>query len=504
MGAILFIILAGLELGLCVWTLTKHKEEEKWVKNRLLVSGAQWGVIAFLLLLPIGNKGLRLGGCFVILGIRLLIDVIRFVKKRKQGGPKTEQGTTAKRDGHLRGKAKTILAAVTGCIVIAISLFPAFAFTGYEGLPVTGSYDVGMVQAILVDENRLEAFEGDGSHREVPIYVYYPEKRRAERGKKAENPIADGKFPLIFFSHGAFGYYQSNSSTYMELASHGYVVISMDHPYHSFFTKDTEGKTILVNPEFIQAALRVGNAEDGEIPEEEIFTTTRDWMKLREEDMSFVIDEVRRQSAAFEGLDGMSVAEGRSVKADAAENKAAGFGTAWHLESKGDAETWKQVLSSIDVEKVGLMGHSLGGATSVTIGRLKSDVVDAVIDLDGTMLGEQLSYDNGTYQYLSEPYPVPLLAINNENHQKDLEEYGALYVNGAVLANAKDARYTYFKGSGHMNFTDLPLISPFLASWLRTGSIDAKECVETMNGIILQFVDHYLRGTGELQIQECY
>ena len=158
----------------------------------------------------------------------------------------------------------------------------------------------------------------------------------------------------------------------------------------------------------------------------------------------------------------------------------------------------------MDMDQIGLMGHSMGGATSVTIGRLKSDVVDAVIDLDGTMLGEQLSFENGTYQYLSEPYPVPLLAINNESHQKDLEEYGALYVNGSVLANARDARYTYFMGSGHMNFTDLPLISPILASKLGTGSIDAKECVVTMNGVILQFFDHYLKGTGELQIQEAY
>ena len=78
MGVVLSIILMGLELGLCVWTLTKHKETGKWVKNRLLVTGAQWGVIAFLVLLPIGNKWLRLGGCFVILGISLLIDAIRF------------------------------------------------------------------------------------------------------------------------------------------------------------------------------------------------------------------------------------------------------------------------------------------------------------------------------------------------------------------------------------------------------------------------------------------
>ncbi|MBR3468240.1 MAG: hypothetical protein IKH28_00850 [Lachnospiraceae bacterium] len=455
MGMIFFLILAGLEIGLGVWTLAKQKERILWKRNRLAVSGIQWGLIALILLLPVGNKGLRFAGCFVILSIRLIIAGVRFLlrnRSKKQGASRT---------------GRTIAATLLACILLWISLIPAYVFTGYEGLPTTGKHKVGMVSAILTDKSRLEEFEQDGSYREVPIYVYYPE-------------APTEKAPIVFFSHGAFGYYQSNSSTYMELASHGYVVISMDHPYHSFFTKDTEGKTILVNPEFIQSALRIGNAEDGDIPEEEIFQTTREWMKLRMDDMSFVIDEVRRQGAA----------------------NTSNFGPAWYVKSDADAQTLKKVLSCVDVDKIGLMGHSLGGATSVTVGRQKSDVVDLVIDLDGTMLGEQLSYEKGEYQYPAEAYPVPLLAVNNEHHQMELEKYGALYVNGAVLANAKDAGYTYFEGSGHMNFTDLPLFSPFLASMLGTGSIDAKQCVEDMNDIILHFCDRHLKEAGAAQAQK--
>lgn len=489
MGATLFFILIGLELGFCVWTLTKHKEEEKWVKNRLLVSGVQWGVIAFLLLLPIGNKGLRLGGCFVILGIRLLIDVIRFWKKRKQGAAATKQGThvmaegtpvmaqgtSAKREGQLRGKGKTILAAVTGCIVIAVSLFPAFAFTGYQSLPVTGAYEVGMVSAILTDETRLESFETDGSHREVPIYIFYPKKQGAEKG--AGNDLPDGSFPLVLFSHGAFGFYGSNLSTYEELASHGYVVISMDHPYHSFFTKDTAGKMVLVDRNFMQSVMTNGNAEDGEIPEEEIFQASRDWMNLRIADVNFVLDKIEKTKGMLD--------------------------QDWYVGKDADAQLLIQILSKIDHDKIGMMGHSLGGATSVTIGRTRGDV-KAVIDLDGTMLGEELSCEDGQYQYYEEAYPVPLLMLSNENHHEDFQQYGTLYVNGLVLANAKDASYTYFKGSGHMNFTDLPLFSPFLASLLGTGDVDAKECIQTINELTLQFFDHYLKGQGEFQIQESY
>lgn len=105
-----------------------------------------------------------------------------------------------------------------GVLLFAVALVPAFLFTGYEGLETSGSYGVKMAEDIWVDESRVEEFEQDGA------------------------------FPLVIFSHGAFGYYQGNTSTYMELASRGYVVVSLDHPYHSIFTKDTSGKLIYMEP----------------------------------------------------------------------------------------------------------------------------------------------------------------------------------------------------------------------------------------------------------------
>ena len=36
------------------------------------------------------------------------------------------------------------------------------------------------------------------------------------------------------------------------------------------------------------------------------------------------------------------------------------------------------------------------------------------------------------------------------------------------------------------------------------GNVDARECIETMNSIILQFFDYYLKGQGELSIAPKY
>lgn len=344
--------------------------------------------------------------------------------------------------------------------VLAVCLLPKLLFTDYEGLPTTGEYEVKHVSAILVDETREEAFEKDGSNREVPIYFYYPDVKKD----------AGQEFPLVIFSHGAFGYYQSNTSTYMELASNGYVVISLDHPYHSFFTTDTDGKTVTVNPAFLQEVMYI-NSEEAQ--EKEIIELSHEWLELRMADMNFAVDSVK---------------EAKTTPSLVAQE--------WFVSEENAKQEIEKVLAMTDTQKIGLMGHSLGGATSVTVGRTRDDI-DAVIDIDGTMLGEEYNYENGVYAFYREAYPVPLLSFSNEEHHIEGKQFGDLYVNNVVLENAVDSSYTYIAESGHMNFTDLPLFSPALASFLGVGEVDATECILSMNETILQFYDYYLKGKGD-------
>ncbi len=364
-------------------------------------------------------------------------------------------------------KVLFVIGGILLLLLITIIVIPKILFTDYEGLPTTGPYEVKQVETILVDRERLESFETDGSNREVPIYFYYPDVDESR----------EKKFPLVIFSHGAFGYYQSNTSTYMELASHGYVVISLDHPYHSFFTKDTEGKTITVNPEFMQEVMYIN--EDG-TSEEEIIELSHQWLDIRVADMSFVLDSVKQANLTDE------------LQTDI-----------WFEQDENVRQELLDVLAMIDTEEIGLMGHSLGGAASVTMGRTRDDI-DAAINLDGTMLGEELGYENGEYILYEEAYPIPLLFFSNEEHHILRGKVKNLDVTSVVLDNAIDSKYTYFVGSGHMNFTDLPLYSPILASLLGVGEVDAKECIITMNEIILEYFNHYLKGEETMTIKECY
>jgi predicted dienelactone hydrolase len=60
------------------------------------------------------------------------------------------------------------------------------------------------------------------------------------------------------------------------------------------------------------------------------------------------------------------------------------------------------------------------------------------------------------------------------------------------------------RGSGHLNFTDLPLFSPALARMLGTGQADSRYCIETMNQIVLEFFNHTLKGRAEIHLQPEY
>jgi hypothetical protein len=59
-------------------------------------------------------------------------------------------------------------------------------------------------------------------------------------------------------------------------------------------------------------------------------------------------------------------------------------------------------------------------------------------------------------------------------------------------------------GAGHINFTDLPMFSPFLASQLGTGDVDSRSCIETMNQVTLDYFNYYLKAAKELKLQEEY
>ena len=454
MNIVILVLLIAAEIMLAVIGISRKMIVKDFVKLRVAANIVELVIGLLAVITKQGSLSLRFGGLLALLVVRAVFALIFWLVDHKK--------TTGKK------KSSVILGVVFSIVFFISSIIPAFIFSNYKGLPTSGEYEVKTVNAILKDESRIETFEDDGSCREVPLYFYYPEVEEGEASKE---------FPLVFFSHGAFGYYQSNTSTYMELASRGYVVVSVEHPHHSFFTKDTDGKVVIVDPEFISNAGRIQNTD--EVSDEETFEITKEWMELRLGDMNFAIDEVKRA---------------------ASENS---LNDSWYCK---DLSEMSEALALIDVETIGVMGHSLGGAAAVTLGRERDDI-DAVIDIDGTMIGEIDGVREGNDLVSEEPYDVPLLVFDNVEHLNERVDVGnsnILYVNNVILKNATTGYATCIMGSGHMNYTDLPLFSPLLAGLLGTGDVDSEACIAKMNEITADFLDYYLKGEGEFAVEETY
>jgi predicted dienelactone hydrolase len=345
-------------------------------------------------------------------------------------------------------KKHVIISGIGNVFLLATAIVPAIIFPQFKPVEATGDYAVKTVSYTLTDPDRIETFSDNGENRKVTIQFWYPENAKEQ-------------LPLVVFSHGAFGFRGSDASTYENLASNGYVVCSIDHTYHSFFTKQTDGAMVIANTEFINNAMA---AQNDDFDDQKTFDLTHEWLNLRLGDVNLVMNDI--------------LANVEELSTD-------------------------EVYQLINPEKIGLFGHSLGGATAAELGRERADI-DAVIVIDGTMFGEEIGFENGQSILNSNPYPVPLLNIYNEEHYIEATQNAENYSNLVATANATDARQVVVMGSGHLNFTDLPMFSPFLAGLLGTGEVDSRYCIETMNQIVLDYFDYYLKEAKELNLQDEY
>ena len=353
--------------------------------------------------------------------------------------------------GNKRTKRIAIIVGIVAVLVLVAVLLKSKLFPPYEGLPVSGSHAIETMTFTWEDESRIETYSDTGENRALTVGFWYPAE--------------EGKYPLVVFSHGAFGVIDSNYSTYTELASNGYVVASIGHPYHAMYVEDVNGKTTFVDMEFFKQVNADNGGEYSEEAERRQYELSKEWMELRSADMNFVLDTILEKSSA------------------------------------DDADKEK-VFTIIDTDKIGLMGHSMGGATAVQLGREREDIT-AVIDLEGTMLGEYVGFENGYEVYNEEVYPIPVLDVNSKAVREDIEALeaehpGWEYVNDYLGRNAVDYREVIFNGAGHLNYTDLPMIAPPLAAMLGVGDVDPAECLKNVNEVVLTYFNFYLKGEGNL------
>jgi len=433
LGIITLLIALTAQLGLLIYRLATKSSQTK-VKHIMRI--AAFIMFAFLLAAGVYHWGFRWTGLFILLTVLAVFSTVFLIKK--PGAEKKYKRSAA------------ILSCINGCFLLAFCILPGILFPQLKPVAPTGAYAVDTTSVTFTDDSRVDPFSKTGENRKLTVQFWYPD-------------VAEGTdtFPLAVFSHGAFGYRGSNVSTFEDLASNGYVVCSIDHSYHAFFVKHTDGTMTFVNTEFLNDAVNITN---GDYDEQTTFAKTHEWLDLRTGDINFILDKILNNA---------------------------------------EDEIPQSVSALINKDKIGLFGHSLGGAAAAEIGRERGDV-DAVIVIDGTMIGEETGFENGHAVLTTKAYPVPLLNLYNESHYEDAKKLGTAYNNLSASALAAESYDVVIRGSGHLNFTDLPLFSPTLARMLGTGEVDSRYCIETMNQIVLDFFSHTLKDAGTLQLQTEY
>jgi dienelactone hydrolase len=438
MGIFIIIIALIFEVGFivyCIKTKDNQNKARSWVRIAAFIT------FVGITLTPIIDWSFRYYSLIALLSIFAIIGGIRLVTKKFGKKPYKRWRIVSK--------------GIAMLLVLTVAAIPAIVFPQYEDPEITGGYKVKTSSYTFTDTSRIETFTDTGENRKLTVEFWYPEE-------------ADGKYPLIVFSHGAFGVKMSNASTFMELASNGYVVCSIDHPYHAAGTMDIDGNLTIGSSEFMQEVI---DANSDIYSEKEQFELYEKWMNLRTDDINFIIDTVL----------------------------------------KGTENNSAEYYELIDKNKIGLIGHSLGGAASTQLGRDRDDI-NAVINLDGTMLGEYSINGNGEIVINNEPYDLPILNFYSEyviNELKADTEY--VYPNKYISSISPKAFEVCIKGSNHMSYTDLPLFSPLLAKQLSgisggstKANVDEYYCIETMNKLVLEFFNCYLKGEETFNAKEYY
>lgn len=428
----LWIVCVGIELGLAIWSA---KKKSPVLKEKVYIRLGALLVWLMLTMTPLIRFGIRWYGVLLFLIFAAFITVIKYFRGK-------DKNKTVK-------LGSVIFKSICKCLVISLAMMPAVLLPqSYEVKP-DGQYGVKSKIFTWTDESREETFTEEPDYRKITVEFWYP----TENVKSTVS--AEGKFPLVVFSHGANGVRESNLSTYYKLASHGYVVCSIDHTYHSFFTEQEDGKKILIDPEYLNETLTVSQKEDS--PEK--FDMTQGWQKLRVEDMKFCLEQIR----------------------------------SFVNEDSNDKD---EVFDRIDINHIGLMGHSLGGSTAAGVARIDKDI-NAVVVIDGTMLGEETGIDeHNIITVTDEPFPTPILNFDNGDAYRGIQKLNQPYPNKVALASQENSYEIAILNAGHMNYCDLAMLCPLLAKNVGgTGTVKSKECMEFVNENILQFFDVYLKGT---------
>lgn len=350
------------------------------------------------------------------------------------------------------------ISTVTGGV-----LWPVFEFA-----PTTGPYPVASVSAHLVDHGRQDPYSPFKSdQREIMIDVWYPaeiskglQRARYRDGRRTDykdsslalveahsflgGPLSARQptYPVLLFT-GPINRFQNTFET-EELASQGFIVVAIDHPYDSDLVVFPDGRRITASKD---AGLLDFTSDDAlEVSRKKVERR----LAVRVADTLFVLDELER----------------------------------WNR----DDET-NRFFRRMDLAHIGMFGHSFGGAVVAEVCRIDPRV-RAGVNMDGSLFGTVKKEGvPKPFFFMFDATPRPTKADLESSVGAARREARELEGDYADIDRSMSRHGGYFlqvPGLEHMNYSDYPLHSQIKA-WTGAGSIDIRRAHEMINRVTLAF-----------------
>jgi predicted dienelactone hydrolase len=368
----------------------------------------------------------------------------------------------------MKAAAVVALAAVVAVIIGVVGVLVVRAKDVTLPAPA-GQYPVGRTITTWADSSRRGALgDAPGEPRTLSVWIWYPARpggspvpymppewareRQADRGlgsllfqnpKSIQGHATDAPpspqgapYPVIVLEPGLGPTIADYTSLAEDLASRGYVVIGLN-PTHSAAISVVGGKVIAQNA--------LGTIAENASPE-----------------------EARRQGDALNKVwaadDRFAIDQAAKLNADSAS----GF------------------AGMLDLQHIGLLGHSFGGAAALEASRLDTRVA-AAADIDGWPYGvvAQSGLDR------------PVLLVSSEA-ESDATAPGAQAANAAlaaIVAGAPDGFSVSIDGARHFNFTDSAVtFSPVERLTGVLGTINGARGLQITSAYLAAFFDQTLKG----------
>ena len=373
------------------------------------------------------------------------------------------------------------LVTIVSSIFIVLSGLFVFSFPKYNMPEVSGDYLIG-TKTFIVEDGREEIYTDDPlDTRRIKLQVWYPAETKEgyeqapwlldgitisralskdfgfpafalnETAKVLSNsyldaPISDShnQYPIVIISHGWRGFRNLHTDFAEELASSGYIVVSIDHTYGSVATVFGEDDVAYLNkdalpsrdstPDFLDYANRLVSTYGEDV------ISTIDYLEVLNSDSELSI---------FEG--------------------------------------------KLDLTKIGVIGHSTGGGGDV-YAALKDDRIAALIGLDAWV--ESIDSTD-----ISEGLNIPSLFLRSGDWETG-ENNDNLY---ALIDSSVGTSWLYqIDGTTHFDFSMVYMFSSLTKLVGFSGSVNSNDLNLILEEVIYNFLDETLRGSTSNNISPDY